>query len=81
LIFFIGLGTGLDIAVRENLDFVGEYFPVTGGKDSVAFGGGPVMANCYSVGFKISTPGHHFMFSVSQHGHGSAASHARNIQQ
>jgi hypothetical protein len=65
LIKKFGLGTGLDVAVLKDLDIVGEYFPVIGGKDSVAFGGGPAMANCYSVGFKISTPGHHFMFSIS----------------
>jgi hypothetical protein len=60
-----GIGTGLDIAVREDLDIVGEYFPVVGTRDSVPFSGGRSMVNCYSVGFKISTPGHHFMFSVS----------------
>ena len=59
-----GLGTGLDIAVRENMDIVGEYFPVLGTRDTVLFTGAPLV-NCYSVGFKISTPGHHFMFTVS----------------
>ena len=58
-----GLGTGLDVAVREDMDIVGEYFPVLGTRDSDPFSG--PLVNCYSVGFKITTPGHHFMFSVS----------------
>jgi len=58
-----GLGTGIDVSVREDMDIVGEYFPVLGAPDQPIFGG--PLVNCYSVGFKITTPGHHFMFSVS----------------
>lgn len=59
-----GIGTGIDFELRENIDIVGEYFPVLGTRDTVPFSGEPLV-NCYSVGFKISTPGHHFMFTVS----------------
>jgi len=58
-----GLGAGIDIVVAENMDIVGEYFPVLGSRDSTSFSGPAV--NCYSVGFKITTPGHHFMVTVS----------------
>jgi len=59
-----GIGTGIDVAVRENMDIVGEYFPVVGTRDSLPSRTG-LRVNCYSLGFKITTPGHHFMFSVS----------------
>ena len=59
-----GIGTGIDIAVKDDMDIVGEYFPVIGTRDTVPYFGG-TKVNCYSVGFKITTHGHHFMFSVA----------------
>jgi hypothetical protein len=59
-----GIGTGMDIVVAENWDIVGEYFPVVGTRENDPYDGGPLV-NCFSIGLKKSTPGHHFMFSVS----------------
>ena len=61
-----GLGTGLDLAVFNNLDLFGEYFPNIGARDSAYFGGatpGPKV-NAFTAGVKITTYGHHFMLLV-----------------
>jgi hypothetical protein len=58
-----GIGTGIDIALPGDFDLVGEYFPVLGTRDTTL--GGTQFVNCYSVGIKKTTFGHHFIFSVS----------------
>ena len=58
-----GIGTGIDLAVRENIDLLGEYYPVLGDRTSILPGEKAV--NCFAAAVKISTLGHHFVFTVS----------------
>jgi hypothetical protein len=57
-----GMGGGIDVAVAENIDIVGEYYPAIGARDTTPEGNQNV--NCYSVGVKITTYGHHFLFTL-----------------
>jgi hypothetical protein len=57
-----GIGTGIDVVLKEDIDLVGEFYPAMGKKDTTF--DGHQFVNCYSIGFKINTPGHHFFFSV-----------------
>jgi hypothetical protein len=60
-----GIGTGIDISVLETYDIVAEYFPVIGARDIDQMTQNEKVNNCFSIGFKKSTAGHHFIFSVS----------------
>ncbi|HUI94058.1 MAG TPA: DUF5777 family beta-barrel protein [Chitinivibrionales bacterium] len=57
-----GLGTGLDIMILDNLDLVGEYYPVLGARD-IQFNGAP-RVDYFLAGVKLTTHGHHFMINV-----------------
>jgi hypothetical protein len=58
-----GMGTGIGVALKSNVDFLAEYYPVIGKKDLSS--GGSENVNCFLVGVKLTTYGHHFMFSVA----------------
>lgn len=58
-----GIGTGLDATVWNNIDVVGEYYPVLG-KPDTQFNGTPLV-NCFLAGVKITTFRHHFFINVS----------------
>jgi hypothetical protein len=59
----VGLGTGIDVIILGNLDFLAEYYPVLGARDT-AFTG-QLKVNYFSTGIKLSTAGHQFMFTIS----------------
>jgi hypothetical protein len=59
-----GIGTGLDIVVWDNIDLLGEYYPVLGNRDTLVPGGKPAV-NCFAAAVKFTTLGHHFMLTVS----------------
>ena len=59
----VGLGTGMDVVILKNLDFLAEYYPVLGARDTSYTGNAKV--NYFSTGIKITTAGHQFMFSIS----------------
>jgi len=59
----VGLGTGIDVIVLKNLDFLAEYYPVLGARDTSYNGSAKV--NYFSTGIKITTAGHQFIFSIS----------------
>jgi hypothetical protein len=58
-----GLGTGIDIMMRSNIDLLGEYYPVLGNRESILPGKKAV--NCFNAAVKFTTAGHHFILSVS----------------
>ena len=51
----IGLGTGIDVIILKNLDFLAEYYPVLGARDTSYTGNAKV--NYFSTGIKITTAG------------------------
>jgi len=57
-----GLGTGLDVVVTDNVDLVGEYYPVLGKRDTL-FDGKQVV-NCFQAGVRFTTAGHHFTLTI-----------------
>lgn len=58
----MGMGTGINIVVLDNIDLLGEYYPVLGGRDTLL---GKKAVNCWTAGVKITTAGHHFILNVS----------------
>jgi hypothetical protein len=58
-----GIGTGIDVIILNNLDFLAEYYPVLGARDTSYNGSAKV--NYFSTGIKLTTAGHQFMFSIS----------------
>lgn len=60
----VGLGTGLDIVILGNLDFLAEYYPVLGTRETVLYKE-TKKVNCYLAGLKYSTSGHQFMITIS----------------
>jgi hypothetical protein len=61
-----GLGTGLNVSITDNVDVVAEYYPNIGKRDStlISITESRPTVNCYAVGIKYSTYGHHFMLTV-----------------
>ena len=47
----------------DNIDFVGEYYPVLGHRDTTSFTG-LEKVNCFIAGIKFTTFGHHFMLTA-----------------
>jgi hypothetical protein len=60
----VGLGTGLDVVIFRNFDFLAEYYPVLGTRETVLYSE-TKKVNCFLAGLKYSTPGHQFMFTIS----------------
>lgn len=57
-----GMGAGVDVAVAENIGIVGEYYPPLGARDSSR--AGKLDVHCFSLGARIATYGHHFLFTL-----------------
>jgi len=61
-----GLGTGIDIIVLNNVDLLGEYYPVLGKRDSLpAIRSMKKAVNCFAGAVKFTTAGHQFILTVS----------------
>lgn len=73
----MGIGTGMDIVVLDNLDLLGEYYPVLGKRDTLF---GKAAVNCWAAAVKITTPGHHFILSVSNNYELGMRRHIRGAQ-
>jgi hypothetical protein len=58
-----GMGVGIDVAIRSNIDLLGEYYPVLGERELNS--AGEEKANCFSAGIKFTTYGHHFMLTIA----------------
>jgi len=62
----MGLGLGLTVQVLQKLSLLGEYYPVldrdqgTGEEEDAVTG----PKNCFAVGIKVQTYGHHFFLMV-----------------
>jgi hypothetical protein len=55
-----GFGLGLNAAVSKGFGLIGEYFPRVDRGSSE----GSLSTDCFAVGLKIQTYGHHFLFQV-----------------
>lgn len=58
-----GIGTGIDLVVRDNIDILGEYYPVLGKRDT-SFSGKKA-TDCFAAAIKFTTSGHQFVLSVA----------------
>jgi hypothetical protein len=61
----IGLGLGASYEIKNHVRLLAEYYPVFKGGDPGAVIGS---TGCYSVGLKIDTFGHQFIFKVGNSG-------------